>query len=57
MLFSTYLLGVNSYDTREDCPDDNLTASWGGQASWVGEVVPSINCLDELSKVDLSDES
>ena len=55
--FFTNLLGVDGDDTWENRPDDNLIAWRGRQAAWVGEVVPRINSLDELSKVDVAQES
>lgn len=55
--FFTNLLSVDGDDTWENRPDDNLIAWRGRQAAWVGEVVPWINSLDELAKVDVAQES
>ena len=51
-----YLVGIDGDDAWEDSPDDNLIASRSGQATRVGEVVIRVNSLDELAKVDVTDE-
>ena len=52
----TNLLAIDGDDAGENGPGDNL-ATWGsGQTTGIGEVVASIDGLDELSQVDVPDE-
>ncbi len=49
-------MAVDRNYSREHSPDNRLVACWNSQASRVGVVTAGVDCLKEVSQVDVAFE-